>query len=108
MTLAPGRIYIGRPNRLSVNFNVDGSDVDPDEVTLRVMSPCGIETEYVYDGGSGDITKASVGDYYYEVIPDEPGRWFFRWEATGTDTTDASEGDFLVQDSPFFSFATDY
>jgi hypothetical protein len=108
MTLAPGKIYIGRPNRLTVNYNRDGSDVDPDEVTLRIMSPSRTETSYVYDGGDGDVTKTSAGDYYYDVVPDEAGRWFFRWEATGDDTTDATEGDFLVQTSVFYDNLSDY
>jgi hypothetical protein len=100
--LAPGKTYIGRPVRIPVNFQVDDVDVDPDEVTLKTRSPCGTETSYVYS--DAEVTRSSAGDYYVDVTPNEAGRWWYRWESTGTGTTDAFEGDFIVQASPFSAF----
>ena len=100
--LAPGKIYVGRPIRIAANFSRDDVDVDPDTVSLLTRSPCGTETTYTY--ADADITKTSAGDYYIDITPTESGRWFYRWETTGTDTTDAEEGNFLVQVSPFSAF----
>lgn len=107
--LAPGKIYVGRQVRLPANFSRDGSDVDPTTVTLKLRSPCGVETTYTY--ADDDITRTSAGDYYIDVTPTEGGRWWYRWETTGTDTTDASEGNFVAQESPFdaySSYGSDY
>jgi hypothetical protein len=108
--LAPGKIYIGRRVRLEANFSIDEVDVDPTTVTLKTKSPCGTETTYEYDSGDDDspVAKTSAGDYYCDVTPDEAGRWWYRWETTGTNTADASEGNFLVQTSSFYDDATDY
>jgi hypothetical protein len=99
----PGRIYVGRVFRVMANFSRDEVDVDPDTVKLRVLSPSGVESEYTYvvDSASSAVVKTSAGDYYCDVTPDESGRWFYRWETTGTNLTDASEGSFLVQYSQF-------
>ena len=102
MALRPGKIYIGRPVRLTVNFNVDDTDVDPTTVVLRVMSPDRVETTYTYAVAGTTVQRSSAGDYYCDVTPDVAGRWYYRWQGTGTDTTDASEGDFLVQTSIFY------
>ena len=102
--LTPGKIYIGRVVRLSANFQVSDADTDPATVELKTRSPCGVEATYTY--AAADITKTSVGDYYIDVTPDEPGRWAFKWTTTTPD--DVSEGDFLVQDSPFFAWNPDY
>ena len=100
--LTPGKYYINTVMRLTVNFQNDSAaDVDPTTVTFKTMSPSGTETSYVYLTDS-EIQKESVGDYYADITPDEAGRWFFRWVTTGTGTTIAIEGDFLVQDSAFF------
>ncbi len=100
--LAPGKHYINSPIALTANFqSAAGSDVDPTTVTLRVMSPCRIETSYVY-GTAAEVVRDNTGDYTATITPDSAGRWSFRWQTTGTNLIIASEGNFLVQDSPFF------
>lgn len=103
--LAPGRHYIGDPIRLAVNYSTNGTDVDPTGVTLRVRDPNGIVTEYVY-GTDADVVLTDAGDYLCDFIPDQSGRWSFRWVSSGTNTTSALEGEFLVQRSPFYDTTT--
>lgn len=107
--LRPGKLYVNTTLRLTINFrNDDGDDVDPATVTFRLRSPCGVESTYVY-GSDSEVTKSSVGDYAAEIVPDEAGRWFYRWQTTGSGTALATEGDFLIQDSQFFDGCfTDY
>ena len=100
--LAPGRNHINSPIQISLNLQTNaGVDVDPTTLTFKTWSPCGVTTTYVY-GTDSEVSKSSVGDYDAVFTPDESGRWFYRWEATGTGTTIAKEGDFLVQASPFY------
>lgn len=106
--LAPGKIYVSRKVRLEINLQVDGVDTDPTTLALTVRAPSGTETTYTYSAGSTVVVKTSAGDYYCDVTPDEPGRWWWRWVSTGTTTADASEGNFLVQDAPFHDDVWDY
>jgi hypothetical protein len=100
--LTPGRNYVNSPIQVSINLqNNSDVDVDPETVTFKTRSPCGTEASYVY-GTDDEVTKSSVGDYDAVFTPDEAGRWFYRWEATGTGTTIATEGNFLVQHSEFY------
>ena len=99
--LAPGRQYVNSPIRIGAHFEDDGgTDIDPTTVTFRLMSPQGVETSYVY-GTDAEVVKIDTGDFYAEVTPDESGRWFWRWQTTGTNKTLAFEGNFLVQYSQF-------
>ena len=100
--LAPGRNYVNSPIQLSLNIETAlGVDVDPDTVTFKTFSPSGLETSYVY-GTDSEVTKSSVGNYDAVFTPNESGRWYYRWETTGTGTTIGIEGQFLVQASAFF------
>lgn len=99
--LTPGLVYPGSQIDIRANFkDAAEADIDPATVKLRLMSPERVETVFTY-GSSADLTRQSVGDYTCRVTPDKAGRWRFRWETTGTGTTIASEGDFLVQRSAF-------
>jgi len=99
--LYPGRRYIGDTIRLEVNFqNTDGIDVDPEDVILTTRNPIGTETEYVYTDAT--VFKSASGMYYVEMNPDYSGRWFWRWEASGTGVAKVLEGSFVVQSSPFY------
>jgi hypothetical protein len=97
--LTPGKLYVGTSVRLTVSFrDSDGALVDPDAVTFRTFSPCGTQASYVYETDA-EVTRTSEGRYVAEIEPDEVGRWRFGW-LTETPTF-ATEGDFLIQDSPF-------
>jgi hypothetical protein len=77
-----------------------GVDIDPSSITLRVISPSGINTVYIYGGSPDTIDKDSVGNYHVDVNANEAGDWFYKWEGTGSGQA-AQEGQFMVQKSHF-------
>ena len=109
MAMTPGKNYVNSPLRLTINLqNASGVDTDPDTLTLKLRAPSGVETSYAYLADD-EIQKTDAGDYTADITPDEAGRWLYRWETTGTATTIADEGDFLVQYSAFYdTWLTDY
>lgn len=99
--LYPGKIWPGTSLRLTVSFtDADGTAVDPDTVTFSTFSPGGTSTDYVYDTDD-EVGRSATGSYYADISPGESGRWHFRWLTTGTGTSIATEGDFIVQRSFF-------
>lgn len=99
--LRPGKYYPGSVIRLTIEFTDDDGDfVDPTTVVLKTISPQGVQATLTY-GTDVALGRASLGNYYADITPNEGGRWFYRWETTGSGTTLASEGDILVQYSPF-------
>lgn len=99
--LAPGKIYAGSQVDIPVNFqNSAGTDVDPSTVTCTTMAPTGTEATYTY-GTDSELTKQSTGDYTLRITATTPGRWRYRWLTTGSGTTVALEGSFVVQASAF-------
>lgn len=100
--LTPGRHHVNTTLRIAVNFqDDDGADVDPATITFKVQSPSGTTTSYVY-GTDAEIIKQDTGDYHIDYVPDESGRWHYRWSSTGSGTSIAMEGTFVVQGSVFF------
>jgi hypothetical protein len=103
--LTPGRLYPGSPIRLTTIFtNSADTEIDPTTVSFRLFTPSRSEftgSPFVY-GTDDEVGKSSTGNYYADVTPDESGRWYYRWESTGSGTTIAEEGFFLVQWSPFY------
>ena len=60
-------------------------------VSLTVMGP---------DKVAEDVTPVhdSTGIYHYDLTVDQPGRWIYRWEATGA-LVGAEEGQLFVRRS---------
>lgn len=105
--LTPGRHYVNTTLRIAINFQDDDrTDVDPTTVTFQVLSPAGATTSYTY-GTDAEVIRADTGDYYVDYVPDQSGRWFYRWASTGSGTAIAMEGDFVVVRSPFLEDTTD-
>lgn len=105
--LTPGRKYVNGLVRIAANFqDEDRVDVDPTTVTFKICNPFGTVTSYVY-GTDAEVVKVNTGDYYVEYSPDVSGRWWYRWETTGSGTTTAIEGAFVVQQSPFYESNSD-
>lgn len=77
-----------------------GTDTDPSTVTLRVVSPSGVNSVYTYGGSPDTVTRDSVGNYHVDVEADEVGWWFYKWESTGSGQA-AQEGEFVVKESHF-------
>lgn len=102
-----GQLYPGSTIDLSLTLTDENGDaVDPATLTFRLMNPCGTTTDYVY-GTDSEITKLETGVYLASVVPDQSGRWSFRWVAT--DPVFAKEDSFIVQASPFYdSCCRDY
>jgi hypothetical protein len=99
--LTPGRNYPGTAIRLAVNFQNNGeTDIDPATVTLKVRSPDGGITTFLY-GTDAALVRLNTGDYLLDYVPDRAGKWHYRWETTGAGQTIAIEGIFYVQASPF-------
>ena len=100
MAITPGRIEINTTLQLKITFR-DQDDVltNPTTVKFKTRTPAGTETTYTY-GTDAEVERESTGLYLASVVPDEAGRWFFRWETTGPVYTTA--GNFIVQYSPFY------
>lgn len=90
---------LGDVIKLSANFQNNSVDVDPSAVTLKVKSPVGTISSYVY-GTDSELVKDSVGDYSLNYTPSLEGRYAFRWVSTGTNAG-ADEGFFDIAESQF-------
>jgi len=100
--LPPGKHYVNAPMAIAANFkDSSGNDVDPATVVFRLRVGGSDWATYTY-GTDSQITRTDAGDYTATFTPDKSGRWFYRWQTTGTGTTVASEGDFLIQASEFY------
>lgn len=76
--------------------NASGVAVNPSSVTLRVMDPNNIETDYML----GTLTNPTTGVFSQNVTVLTSGIWRYRWEATGT-LVAASDSSFIVSATPF-------
>lgn len=101
MPLIPGRLSVNTSVRLAANFTDENdADLDPDTVKFKLLRPDGVEAEYLYATDT-EVVRIDTGDYYVDVVPDISGRYFYRWETTGTNKTIALQGNFVVQADPW-------
>jgi len=78
-----------------------GTLIDPSTVKLDVITPDNVLTTTTY-GGSGPypITRVSTGIYQASLdTTGKPGRWQYRWYATGTGQA-AATNEFFVRPWP--------
>jgi hypothetical protein len=68
---------------LSVAFidEATGAYIDPSDVRLKITTPAGVVTTYVY--GTDPVVKTATGKYTYTVLANVAGTWYYRWEAFG-------------------------
>lgn len=59
MAIAPGKIYVNRPVRIKANFQIDGTDTDPTDVTFQTLSPSRVEASYAYS--DDEVYRSGVG-----------------------------------------------
>lgn len=87
------RYTVGKVARISGAFtDADGVAVDPSTVTLKYRPPGGpVVTKTL---GAGGVVRDDTGAFHYDVDLNAPGRWTYRWEATGPKT--AGEGELYV------------
>lgn len=86
---------------LSTQFtNASGNPVDPDDVYLFILLPDGC-TQRSYTLSNGQITRASIGSYYFELTLDIAGRWRYRWRGTGNAEVASEDIPITVKDTLF-------
>ena len=76
--------------------NAAGTAANPSTVTLKVENPDGTQTTYA----QGSLSNPSTGRWEKAVTVDKPGRWWFRFEGTGSIQL-AQEDYVQVRDSRF-------
>ena len=92
------RTYIiGDRIRIVVNIFIEGAKTDPTELYFYVRTSKKDLLTYKFGVGIF-ITKQEVGSYYVDYEPDEPGRYFYRWEAKG-DVQGSQESGFEIRKS---------
>lgn len=85
--------------RISGAFtDIAGAAVDPATVSLKVVDPAGVETEYTYAGAT--VIKAATGSYYKDLDANQAGEWHYWWESTGSGQG-AEPGQFVVEPTLF-------
>src|SRR5262245_46773651 len=77
-----------------------GVPADPGAVTLKIRRENGFETTSVY-GTDPLVVRDSAGNYHYDVVLDQHGTWFIRWEGTVSAVIQADELSIIVEGSPF-------
>ncbi len=97
--LSPELKYVGTTITFNNEFtDSDGFYIDPESVSLSVLSPEGTETNYLYPT---TIVRDGTGLYHADMAPDRGGVWYYRWQVSSGTAVLAMEGDFIVQESPF-------
>lgn len=86
---------IGDLRLLTATFkNLDGTPTDPATVTIKVRTPDGVLTEYVY-GTDPEVTKDVVGVYYLSFVPTQSG--YHGWSGHGTGAVqEGGAGGFMI------------
>lgn len=79
-----------------------GVATDPTSVTLMLRKPSGALLEYSWPsaGDDGTLVKETTGRFYFDVLIDEVGTWFWQFTGTGTVQT-REEGEFWVRPTFF-------
>ena len=84
--------------RVTSTFTVSSVNTDPSDVHLKIKTPGGITSLYVYS--LAEITKSATGIYYKDIAVDDDGMYYYRFEGTGT-VRAASEHSFKIRSSEF-------
>lgn len=93
---------IGDVAIVSVAFtNQAGSAVDPATVLCRIKDPQGVIVNYTYLTHA-ELVRDSTGNYHVDLLLTKPGRWYARFEGTGTNRG-ASEELISVNTSRFYA-----
>ncbi len=89
---------IGDLIRIQGTFkDINGTVVDPTNITLKVKVPAGTVSTYYYPG---TITRTSTGVYYFDFAITASGTHYYNWAGTGAYTV-ADESSFEVVSSVF-------
>lgn len=80
----------------SAPFAVNGTPTDPDTIVFKVRTPAGVETTYTYAIGP-TVVRDGVGQYHVDVLLNQTGRWWYRWEGTGAVETAAEQMLYVIE-----------
>ena len=85
---------------------------DPTQIDFYWITPTdnastSISGHLVYSTSTGDpeIVRVSTGLYYVDLSATEPGRWLYKWSASGT-LSGTFEGSYEVGESAFAGRST--
>jgi hypothetical protein len=92
---------VGDEVALICEFRVGVALTSQSEVTLQVIRPSGTEVRYTL--GLNQITESSPGVYRRNLVLDRPGRWLYRFTATGSYRGTTGNVVVNVDPSPFSS-----
>jgi len=80
--------------------NASGSNIDPASVRVKVRSPSGTITTYIY-GTDAALIKDSTGVYHLDIDANESGTWYYRFYNPSGSTQAAAEASFTVERTQF-------
>lgn len=75
----------GRSVRFEAVFTVNDNPSDPTAVALLIAKPDGTTQIETYAGGG--VSRSSTGTYYRDVLLNQHGIWYYRFNGTGTVVT---------------------
>ena len=84
--------------KLQGSFTLGGVATDPTEISLKILTPAGTETEYLYS--ESQLTRDGAGIYSLEMVVTQEGVYHYGWVGTG-DVKAAVNGVFVGKLSPF-------
>jgi len=79
------QVIRGTSIKVTATFTASGVLTDPTTITLEVSNPHGDIVAYLYS--LSQLTKASTGVFYRNVLLSSEGVWAFRMTGTGTVAT---------------------
>lgn len=100
MSVVANRYDYGDQIPVKAEFTVDGAYVDPATIILKVRKPDKSTVTYTY-GIDAAVIKSAVGKYYLDLLLNQEGDWYYRWEVTGSAVL-VEEKRVNVKESPFY------
>lgn len=76
----------------------DAAAADPTGLSFTLQPPDGVTVTYVY-GTDAELVKDSVGNYHVDITLSQPGRWAYKFNATGSNAQMTSGELFVRRDS---------
>jgi hypothetical protein len=96
---------LGSTVRLTVTFTVGDVPTDPTTISLTVGDATGAPVTYTY--ALSQITRASAGVYWKEVVPDAAGTWVAVWTGAGdVDAVEEQSFDVVASTHPWATVTT--
>ena len=94
-TLNGESYFLGNQLLLRLYVRQNGNLVDPaGEITLSVEIDDAPQTDYIYNGGAGDVVREAEGIYNYPLDLAADGTYEWRWKTVNPNG--ATEGYFIV------------